>query len=270
MTKKPQPYLCRVFGEIARKVAESLENLAGRQEYMEVIGFGVSGDLSRRIDLLAEELVVSEVGKLGLSAWVVSEEKGVWKLADNPEFIVLVDPLDGSLNYYLGIPFASVSIAVYRRGSHIASPLYGVVRSVFSNVVVELCEDTVFLNEQEIPQYLSRGFEVVSIYTENPYHIEVIVRKLEERGVKAKTRTMGSAALEASYAAIGLIGHFVHLTGRLRNVDIPVALAIASRLGAEVYTEPRLEELEVSEVQLIRKVLITQRDSGLREVIEKL
>lgn len=270
MVEKQQLNLCRAFREVARSVAEKLESLADKQEYMEVVGFGVSGDISRKIDLLAEEFIVSEIGKLGINAWVVSEERGVWRLANKPDFIALVDPLDGSLNYYLGIPFASVSIAVYQRDSRITSPLYGIVHGVFSNIVVELCEDKVFLNDQEIPHYLGRGSEVVSIYTENPHHIEAIVRKLEERGVKVKTRTMGSAALEASYAAIGLIGHFIHLTGRLRNVDIPVALAIASKLGTEVYSEPSLEKLEVSEVQLIRKVIITQRGSGLRDVIEKL
>lgn len=262
--------LCSEIKDITVRTSSMLKGLSGREELVEVVGLGVSGDITRKIDLVAEEFIVSEFKRLGLRAWVVSEEKGLWKLTANPEFIALVDPLDGSLNYYLGLPFVSVSIALYRPGSKITEPLCGVVQGVFTDTSVEIISEKVYFNGNHVKSHFGRGFDVVSIYAERPYQIELIVKKLEEKGVKVRTRTMGSAALEASFAAVGLIGHFVHVTGKLRNVDIPVALAVASKLGAEILVEPGVEELPIDRVVNIRRVFITQKNSGLKEVFDKI
>lgn len=259
-------HLCRELKNIVSKTSELLRSLYGREDLMEIVGVGVSGDVTRRIDLIAEEFIVSEFRKLGVKAWVVSEEKGSWELAPDPDFIALVDPLDGSINYYLGLPFVSVSIALYRPGSRITDPLCGVVQSVFTDTLVEVLGENVLLNGKLVHRHLGKGFEVVSIYAENPNQIKLVIGRLEEKGTKIRTRTMGSAALEASFAAIGLIGHFVHVTGKLRNVDIPVALAAASRLGAELLVEPSVAELPIDRVVNIRKVFITQKNSGLESV----
>lgn len=263
--------ICGVFKDIAKNTVEMLRKNIDNSDYMVIIGTGVTGDISRRVDVEAENFVVEQIKDLGYNAWIISEERGVWKLHDKPEMLVLVDPLDGSLNYYLNIPFASVSIAVYNRSNaKIVEPIYGVVYSVFSDTVIEICNDVVFFNDKVFDRALNRGNEVVSIYTEQSHHLHAVVSKLEEKGLKVKTRTMGSAALEAAYAALGLIGHFVHVTGKLRNIDVPVGLAIARRLGRELYVEPSVDELKLDNVEVIRKVAITSRDSGLVEVVKQL
>jgi len=262
--------LCGFFRKVVEDLASFLRRHFGSEEYSRVVGTGVSGDQSRYIDVITEELVVEKVKSAGLSAWVVSEEKGRWALSEKPELVLLVDPLDGSLNYSLRIPFASVSLAVYPGIAKITEPVYGVVYNIFTSDSLELCNGKVFHDGIQITEYLGRGFEVVSIYTEDPKHLEIISKEFKRNNVSVKTRTMGSASLEAVYAAVGLIGHFVHLTGRIRNTDLAVALAVADRLKTRVYTAPPLSEIAVDRVQEIKKVIIASKKSLIWKLIDEL
>jgi Archaeal fructose-1,6-bisphosphatase and related enzymes of inositol monophosphatase family len=263
--------ICRVFREISARVAKTLRDYYGREEYNEIIGLGVSGDVSRRIDIISEDMIEEELEKRGFKAWLVGEEKGVRRTVNKPDIIVLVDPLDGSLNYASNIPFASVSIAVYPYGvNNIANPVYGVVYNVFTDDVIELCQNEVYFNNSRIKRYLGKGLEVLSIYTENPEHLKLVRKAFTGSKFNLKTRTMGSASIEASYAAIGFIGGFMHLTGRLRNSDIAVALAIAAKLGTSIFVKPDLLSLRVDDIQKIDKVVIAPPSNPVWKIINEL
>lgn len=261
---------CEFIRGVAEGLANMLRNYFGLDEYSRVVGTGVSGDYTRCIDVVAEEYVVNAVKRAGLPAWVISEERGLWALCERPSYILLLDPLDGSLNYALKIPFASVSIALYSASKKINEPTCGMVLNVFTGDRVEVYEDRVLFNGTVVPAYLNRGFEVVSIYTEDSKHLDLVFKCLKERGVPVKTRTMGSAAIESAYAAIGLIGHFIHLTGRIRNTDIAVSLAVASKMGIGAYTDPPVNEIEISRVESIKKVLLAPKTSPIWRVLDRL
>lgn len=262
--------ICRIFKKIAEDTARLLRNYFGIDKYNEIIGRGVAGDVSRLIDVIAEEYVLDRVEETGFIAWVVGEERGRRELGENPDIIVLLDPLDGSLNYSLKIPFASVSLAVYHGLTSIVNPVYGVVYNIFTKDVIEICGGRVYFNNTEMTSRLNTGLELVSIYTENPLHLSILKKVLEENNIHVKTRTMGSASIEAAYAAVGFIGHFIHLTGRIRNTDIAVALAIANKLGAGIYTYPFINEIRVDIVEPIKKVVIADRNSPVWSVISDL
>lgn len=265
---KSSTNLCEVLKNILANLVAMLREASSNPEYVDIIGINATGDVTRKIDLLAEEFVVHEVKKLDLKAWIVSEEEGVRRLSEKPELVILLDPLDGSLNYALNIPFASISLAAYRVGDSILRPLYGGVYSVFSETRIEICDDKVFFNDKPIEGYNLRGLEVISIYTDNPEHIRAVVKLIESKGIKVKVRTMGSAALESALAALGWIGHFIHVTGRLRNVDVAVGLALAAKLGASVYTEPSLEELSINGIEFVRKVVIAPKGSEVVNIVK--
>ncbi len=75
---------------------------------------GAGGDRTLVIDQLAEDLVMEQLGGLhaaGARFTVVSEECGVIDLGDGGT-IVVVDPIDGSLNAKRGLPHHALSIAV--------------------------------------------------------------------------------------------------------------------------------------------------------------
>ncbi len=103
----------------SRRAASSLRTmLAGRttvaQRVAETGTRGEGGDRTLEIDALAEEAVFAELEVLhrdGARFTVISEERGTVEFGGD-ELLVLVDPIDGSLNAKRGLPHHCVSIAV--------------------------------------------------------------------------------------------------------------------------------------------------------------
>ncbi len=101
--------LCRAA---VADVEAVLERLPTRAEREPVVGAGEGGDETTAIDLAAEEAIVERFRPTG--ATIVSEEIGV---LEGDATVVVIDPIDGSLNAKRGIPFFSLSIAVAEGGT---------------------------------------------------------------------------------------------------------------------------------------------------------
>jgi myo-inositol-1(or 4)-monophosphatase len=96
--------LCRAaVGDVRGVLAE----MPTRLEREPVLRRGEGGDDTTAIDAEAERVVLERLRPLGVS--IMSEEIG---FVDGDTTLVVVDPIDGSLNAKRGIPFFSVSIAV--------------------------------------------------------------------------------------------------------------------------------------------------------------
>jgi myo-inositol-1(or 4)-monophosphatase len=89
-----------------------LARLPTRAEREPVVGTGEGGDETTQIDQAAEDAIVERFRSTG--ATIVSEEVGVLAGSDT---VVVIDPIDGSLNAKRGIPFFSLSIAVAEGGT---------------------------------------------------------------------------------------------------------------------------------------------------------
>jgi myo-inositol-1(or 4)-monophosphatase len=85
-----------------------LERMPTRAEREPVVGSGEGGDETTAIDQAAEEAILARIEAAAGS--VVSEEVG--RVGGSGFPLVVVDPIDGSLNAKRGIPFFSLSIAV--------------------------------------------------------------------------------------------------------------------------------------------------------------
>jgi myo-inositol-1(or 4)-monophosphatase len=95
--------VCRAAVEDVRAV---LEELPTRVEREPVVRQGEGGDETTAIDQAAEDAILAHFRDLDVT--IVSEEIGRFGTGST---IVVVDPIDGSLNAKRGIPFFSVSIA---------------------------------------------------------------------------------------------------------------------------------------------------------------
>jgi myo-inositol-1(or 4)-monophosphatase len=89
-----------------------LERLPTRAEREPVVGAGLGGDDTTAIDAAAEQAILARVREA--AGAVVSEEVG--RLGGDTVPLLVVDPIDGSLNAKRGIPFFSLSIAVAEGG----------------------------------------------------------------------------------------------------------------------------------------------------------
>lgn len=195
------------------------------------VGLNYVGDRSLAVDLLVERFIVNRLKSTGMKLHVVSEESGVSK-CNEPDYVVLIDPLDGSLNYLIYVPFVAVSIVFYDPDHPFTDrPIAGALSNVFLNELYVIDNKYLYINDKPVGR-VKKFNAVFSIYTENPLLIQMIKSTLEKLyGVPYKVRTLGSAALESLYSLIGRIDLFVHNTGRLRNLDVAFSLGACSIYG---------------------------------------
>src|SRR5215218_9506068 len=118
----------------SRRAASALRTmLAGRttiaERVLETGTRGEGGDRTLEIDALAEDAVFAELSALhdaGARFTVVSEERGTVDFGGTGT-VVVVDPIDGSLNAKRGLPHHCVSIAV-AEGPTMADVVFGFVQ----------------------------------------------------------------------------------------------------------------------------------------------
>jgi myo-inositol-1(or 4)-monophosphatase len=119
--------VCR---EATASVREEIARLPTRLEREPGQGEGEGGDETTAIDAAAEQAVVERLEALhadGVDFTLVSEELGTRRYGEDADAtVVVVDPIDGSVNAKRGIPFFSLSIAV-AEGPTMADVVFGYV-----------------------------------------------------------------------------------------------------------------------------------------------
>jgi myo-inositol-1(or 4)-monophosphatase len=92
----------------ASAVFKETSDLIGRPESAVTFGRGAGGDLSSKIDLVAESTVLNTIENLEFRPTVIGEECG--KIEGSDGYLVM-DAIDGTTNATRGIPFSCCSLA---------------------------------------------------------------------------------------------------------------------------------------------------------------
>lgn len=186
-------------------------------EYTNTIGFG--GDNSLKMDLIAENIFIKYLEKFGN---IYSEECGL--LSTNKECTIIIDPLDGSNNFYSNLPYYGTSVALQKNGITIAGFVTNLVSSV---IIYRAFDDEIkyFSLLKEInftPINLSKT--KFSIF-ERAYEYPAICAFLSKNNIKY--RSLGAVALSLSEANNY---DFVLYGGKIRDFDVAAALYICKEL----------------------------------------
>jgi len=180
------------------------------------------GDVTRRVDAEAESVVL-EVLKTELGDFTaVSEEIGVVKRG-NGDLVAVVDPLDGSGNFSLGIPYFAVMVAAGARAKRLedlteaaiympavdrlytADPRRGVLINGAPARFRETPEPTVFVE-------LGRRFSLKTL--EAPL------------SAGYKVRSGGCAGCQLLAAAMGVVAGYIDIRQRLGPWDVAAPLVV--------------------------------------------
>jgi myo-inositol-1(or 4)-monophosphatase len=97
-----------ILKEACQQVYEKTKGLAGTTVGSRQMGRGAGGDISRRIDLIAEKTVIDLIRKRGIEATIIGEECG---RIEGKQGYVIIDAIDGTTNAICGIPFFCCSVA---------------------------------------------------------------------------------------------------------------------------------------------------------------
>lgn len=186
-------------------------------EYTNTIGFG--GDNSLKMDLIAENIFIKYLEKFGN---IYSEECGL--LSTNKECTIIIDPLDGSNNFYSNLPYYGTSVALQKNGITIAGFVTNLVSSV---IIYRTFDDEIkyfsLLKETNFtPINLSKT--KFSIF-ERAYEYPAICDFLSKNNIKY--RSLGAVALSLSEANNY---DFVLYGGKIRDFDVAAALYICKEL----------------------------------------
>lgn len=174
-------------------------------------------DVKLETDRLCEAAIVAAIRERFPDHAILTEESG--ELPGPGGYVWIIDPLDGTVNFWHGLPFFCTSIACCRRSNSAAAkgerglwgaPVVGVVFLPFSReLFCGMPGRGAFLNEKAIrvrqPQSLAEAVVSVS-FGKTPAAMLRMSRRLDGLLPQVrKARCLGAAAAELAYAAAGLL-----------------------------------------------------------------
>jgi myo-inositol-1(or 4)-monophosphatase len=195
-----------VFRAIATQIRAVVPPLAGTTRGRQVIGLGAGGDQTIYLDQLAEQIVVEHLERAyrsGFRFQLISEELGERDFGG--ETLILVDPLDGSFNAKMGLPYYAVVLAA-TQGDRFQDVGLGYVQNLVTGDEFHAVAGAgAFRNELPLrpdpPAFDGRTIPLVQV--DAPSGIDPregaapIVARAE------KIRQLGSAALNLCHTAAG-------------------------------------------------------------------
>ncbi|MEM0026968.1 MAG: inositol monophosphatase family protein [Ignisphaera sp.] len=198
----------------------------------DVIGYNPFGDVSKRFDVEAENILRKCIVDSLKDVVFIGEEEGL-NVYGNPKWIVIADPVDGSTNFSFEIPWASISVAIapYRKGATIRDVTTAIVAEIFRNRTYVYNNGFVKIygasERKKTPAPIVLGyFELLEAYTPLLKYLSLSPRR-------PTVRSLGSAALDIVYVGLGNAEVFIDARAKLRNVDVAAAVRIATALGAK-------------------------------------
>jgi len=180
-------------------------------------------DVKLETDQLCEKAIIAAIHDSFPDHAILTEESG--ELPGSGDCTWIVDPLDGTVNFWHGLPFFCVSIACYRNGGranegggHAGLPGAPVVGAVFLPFSQELFVGTpgrgAFLNGRPIRvSNDERPSDVVVTvsFGKTPEMMRRMTRKLDVLLPQVrKARCLGAVAAELAYVAAGFLGGLVY------------------------------------------------------------
>jgi myo-inositol-1(or 4)-monophosphatase len=222
---------------IAEAVHQSVAGWVGTEQGRESLTIGAAGDRTAMVDRVAEDEVIRRCEALhreGARFLLRSEELGDREFgATRP--MLLVDPVDGSINAKQGLPYHCTSLALLD-GETFGDAVVGVVRSLagpglFSAVRGEgVWRDGEPLRPLRVE--LRDGYIPV-VLLEAVLSPPVVARHRRLLAKCGRVRLLGAAALSLCQAASGAASAFVS-PGGLRSFDCAAGLLVLAEAGAVV------------------------------------
>jgi myo-inositol-1(or 4)-monophosphatase len=218
---------CRAAVEDVSGVLAELPTSAERSR---VVGAGEGGDETTAIDAAAERVVVERLDATGADFTLVSEELGIRPArVETSATVIVVDPIDGSINAKRGIPFFSLSIAV-AEGPAMGDVAVGYVYDFGSGEEWTARRgEGAFLDGRRLEPVAPR--ERIEVLSLEATRTDLVARHAVALApVAYRVRVMGSLALSLCHLAAGRVDAVCSLKPA-RSVDIAAAQLLVAEMG---------------------------------------
>ena len=198
---------------------EPVAGLFGQAEGRAELGVGAGGDMTCKIDRFAEGIILRALEDrhhhTGEGYSVLSEEEGSLCFGHG-DLLVLVDPVDGSINAKRGVPFYAATLAV-AAGDRYEDLLVG--------YTVNFATGETFFAQRPSP-----GGDIETFHNFKPFHppqdlppdsLELLAMEMPDHFEELaqhqpllrafhRTRLLGAMALDLCYVGAGALDAFFH------------------------------------------------------------
>ncbi len=228
-------------------------------------------DVTRKVDLFAEKALHEALSSRDICARVISEELGerIVPQDKKPECTLVFDPVDGSTNALLDIPYYCVSLAY---SSKVKDVLFkdieiGAVCDASGKTYSAVKGKGAYLNGYRlIPKKFQKHKPVMAIYTYGASKIPRGVIELEKNVI---VRIFGAIALDLCLLAEGKLDAVIESRNLISGHDVLAAWLILKEVGGQI-TDLNGEEFNL-DVTAKGFSLIATLDLGIRnEIFKKL
>ncbi len=202
-------------------------------------------DIKLEVDKLSEKAIIEVIRSNYPDHSILAEERGM--IDNKSDYLWIIDPLDGTVNFYYGIPYFCTSVACIkvnkeRKGLaknffEIGEPVCGAVyASITNELIYAEAGKGAFLNDKKIS--VSTESDLAEcILTTGFGHTQDSFDKMFKNsriiGERArKIRLMGAAAYDISNVACGRFNSFYE--NAIHTWDIAAAAIIAQEAGAVI------------------------------------
>ncbi|HZD33664.1 MAG TPA: inositol monophosphatase family protein [Nitrososphaeraceae archaeon] len=220
----------------ASEVFRETRNLIGKPESAETFGRGAGGDLTSKIDLVAEKAVLDTIERFDFMPTVIGEECGTIHGEDG--FLVM-DAVDGTTNATRGIPFSCCSLAyatnhnlssisdaviidlntgdLYESSTNRGASMNGIRLRISDNYILRSKNDLVV------------GINISGMSAASTEKLAKII----SQGLHL--RHLGANALELCFFTRGLIDMYIDLRGKIRVTDLAAGYLITKEAGGMLF-----------------------------------
>ena len=220
-----------ILREASNRIYKNVKDLAGTEDAAGDFGVGAGGDISRNIDITAEQTVLDYLKEIDFECVVLGEECGRVELSDKPKGFVIMDAIDGSANAVRGVPFFCSSLA-FATENKLSSITDGVITDLTNGDMYWATKDKgSFLNDKQIKvQQKEPIYKIVGINTSGGSN-ELMQRMYPIFQNHNHTRHFGANALEMALFARGLMDVFIDFRDKIRIQDIAAVCIIVKEAG---------------------------------------
>ena len=254
-----------ILTEASKNVYSEIKDLLGTSEGASKISLGAGGDISRKIDIVAETAVLNTIKSSNISPVIIGEECGIVNLNksysssssspsssnssnNNDNGFVIMDAVDGTTNAIRGIPFSCCSLA-FANEFKLSSVTDAVVLDLFTGDIYSASKQKgSFFNNKKISVRNEKDFSSITSL-EDFKSIDLLIGTnvsgvptniLDEISkvisFSSHIRHFGANALELCYFARGFMDAYIDIRGKIRSTDMAAAYLIAKEAGGELYS----------------------------------
>lgn len=257
---------CRLAESVIKR---SVDYLSSHEDSADVLKHRAN-DITRRIDIVAEEALDKAIITEGIVARVVSEELGerIVPAGRKPEYTLVLDPIDGSNNAVSGIPYFCSSLALSTRteGATFADIDAAAVASIANGTYTVQRGGGARWNGKPINVSWHEEKPRYAIYSYNAGHIPDGLVTLQEG--RCIVRTLGSIALDLCLLSRGSLDAVIDTRRKLSGYDILAGALILEEAGG-IITDDHGYELSGLPVTATGISIVAAANKAIQESILK-